>query len=134
MNGSKPHIFAYVSRFICLTAERLNLIFKSSITNILSFSFILNSEILCIPRNMDQCHQLCHFCRRQNTVNIWNSHHCSIKVWIPKPLINSFDTVSVTVCSFIKSFRIKEGNVFFNDTLNTFYLRLYRVCHIVKDH
>ena len=28
----------------------------------------------------------------------------------------------------------KEGNVLFNDTLNTFYLRLYGVGHIVKDH
>ena len=28
----------------------------------------------------------------------------------------------------------KEGNVLFNDALNTFYLRLYGVRHIVKDH
>ena len=28
----------------------------------------------------------------------------------------------------------KEGNVLFNDTLNTFYLRLYGIIHIVKDH
>ena len=28
----------------------------------------------------------------------------------------------------------KEGNVLFNDTLNTFYLRLYGVRHMVKDH
>ena len=28
----------------------------------------------------------------------------------------------------------KEGNVLFNDTLNTFYLRLYGVGHMVKDH
>ena len=27
-----------------------------------------------------------------------------------------------------------EGNVLFNDTLNTFYLRLYGVTHMVKDH
>ena len=27
----------------------------------------------------------------------------------------------------------KEGNVLFNDTLNTFYLRLYGVGHMVKD-
>ena len=27
-----------------------------------------------------------------------------------------------------------EGNVLFNDALNTFYLRLYGVRHIVKDH
>ena len=28
----------------------------------------------------------------------------------------------------------KEGNVLFNDTLNTFYLRLYGVRHVEKDH
>ena len=28
----------------------------------------------------------------------------------------------------------KEGNVLFNDTLNTFYLRLYGVGHVVNDH
>ena len=30
--------------------------------------------------------------------------------------------------------RLKEGNVLFNDALNTFYLRLYSVRHMVKDH
>ena len=30
--------------------------------------------------------------------------------------------------------RKEEGNVLFNDTLNTFYLRLYGVGHMVKDH
>ena len=29
---------------------------------------------------------------------------------------------------------MKEGNVLFNDALNTFYLRLYGVRHVVKDH
>ena len=28
----------------------------------------------------------------------------------------------------------KEGNVLFNDTRNTFYLKLYGVRHMVKDH
>ena len=28
----------------------------------------------------------------------------------------------------------KEGSVLFNDALNMFYLRLYGVRHIVKDH
>ena len=30
--------------------------------------------------------------------------------------------------------RRKEGNVLFTDALNTFYLRLYGVRHMVKDH
>ena len=29
---------------------------------------------------------------------------------------------------------VVEGNVLFNDALNTFYLRLYGVRHMVKDH
>ena len=28
----------------------------------------------------------------------------------------------------------KEGNVLFNDALNTFYLRLYGIIHMVKGH
>ena len=34
------------------------------------------------------------------------------------------------VCTSVR----KEGNVLFNDALNTFYLRLYGVRHMVKDH
>ena len=30
--------------------------------------------------------------------------------------------------------RREEGNVLFNDALNTFYLRLYGIGHMVKDH
>ena len=30
--------------------------------------------------------------------------------------------------------KMKEGNVLFNDSLNTFYLRLYGIRHTVKDH
>ena len=29
---------------------------------------------------------------------------------------------------------MQQGNVLFNDALNTFYLRLYGVGHMVKDH
>ena len=29
---------------------------------------------------------------------------------------------------------MKEGNVLFNDSLNTFYLRLYGIRYMVKDH
>ena len=35
---------------------------------------------------------------------------------------------------FISQILGKEGTVLFNDTLNTFYLRLYGVGHMVKDH
>ena len=32
------------------------------------------------------------------------------------------------------SLLMKEGNILFNDALNTFYLRLYGVRHMLKDH
>ena len=36
---------------------------------------------------------------------------------------------------FMKSiYERKEGNVLFNDALNTFYLRLYSIRHMVQDH
>ena len=40
------------------------------------------------------------------------------------------------VCSFVAfgGERERERNVLFNDALNTFYLRLYGVRHMVKDH
>ena len=45
----------------------------------------------------------------------------------------------LTACRYKTSFyktalRERERNVLFNDALNTFYLRLYGVRHMVKDH
>ena len=37
-------------------------------------------------------------------------------------------------CWFLLIMGERERNVLFNDTLNTFYLRLYGVRHMVKDH
>ena len=49
--------------------------------------------------------------------------------------------VILDMCSAVSPFTIlnqglvrKKGNVLFNDALNTFYLRLYGVRHMVKDH
>ena len=40
---------------------------------------------------------------------------------------------NVFFCFFDSKGR-KKGNILFNNTLNTFYLRLYGVAHMVKDH
>ena len=37
------------------------------------------------------------------------------------------------IYGYMASDMVKEGNVLFNDALNTFYLRLYGVGHIVKE-
>ena len=44
------------------------------------------------------------------------------------------DTQVLMRCSQILTIDIQEGNGLFNDTLNTFYLLLYGVRHMVKDH
>ena len=47
------------------------------------------------------------------------------------------ESVCVCVCEREREtvcVRERERNVLFNDTLNTFYLRLYGVRHMVKDH
>ena len=46
--------------------------------------------------------------------------------WVTGPT-----TVSKAV---VCAMREREKNVLFNDALNTFYLRLYGVRHMVKDH
>ena len=43
-------------------------------------------------------------------------------------------TVLVNLLYLAQNMGRKEGNVLFNDTLNTFYLRLYGIGHMVKDH
>ena len=43
--------------------------------------------------------------------------------------------VIVVLCEYVvQRERERERNVLFNDALNTFYLRLYGVRHMVKDH
>ena len=42
--------------------------------------------------------------------------------------------IYICVCVCMLCVCIYEGNVLFNNALNTFYLRLYGVRHMVKDH
>ena len=53
----------------------------------------------------------------------------------------AFDSISVTASALQavgpthgKRERERERNVLFNDALNTFYLQLYDIRHMVKDH
>ena len=46
----------------------------------------------------------------------------------------SFIVIVIIIITFIIMIIRKEGNVLFNDALNTFYLRLYSIGHMVKDH
>ena len=55
----------------------------------------------------------------------------------PNPYINLNKIIDKCVRiakSLIFDGRERERNVLFNDALNTFYLRLYDVRHMVKDH
>ena len=52
-------------------------------------------------------------------------------------LMNLWAIMGIFVVMTLKQWRSEEGRkeiVLFNDALNTFYLRLYGIRHIVKDH
>ena len=57
---------------------------------------------------------------------------------VSKSVFSSFSTLILASVdledSSLKSIGRKEGNVLFNDALNTFYLWLYGIRHMVKDH
>ena len=52
--------------------------------------------------------------------------------WEIGELLFSYNSnIKLTPCAILIK---QEGNILFNDTLNTFYLRLYTVRHIVEDY
>ena len=82
------------------------------------------------------------FCRSwsvhvtQNTLHDL-SFHCqimsNISVTDLQSLIKNLMKLQMTQHTMFTEWR-KEGNVLFNDALNTFYLRLYGVIHMVKNN
>ena len=54
----------------------------------------------------------------------------SLCLRIMTPLVTIINEIDVA----LQNKRERERNVLFNDALNTFYLRLYGVIHMVKDH
>ena len=56
----------------------------------------------------------------------------SIAPWADAPSLREFSLLRVCLEGFLCNER--ERNVLFNNALNTFYLRLYGVRHMVKDH
>ena len=67
-------------------------------------------------------------------------HTCNIRVVyrikVLKLLLHGYHISADIDCLQINTqlMVMKEGNVLFNDTLNTFYLQLYGVGHMVKYH
>ena len=53
---------------------------------------------------------------------------------IPTLTTRSLTSTKYPSALILEQTTMKEGNVLFNDTLNTFYLRLYSMRHMVKDH
>ena len=50
------------------------------------------------------------------------------------PLNHGQSVIKFSSVQFLVAYKERKGNVLFNDTLNTFYLRIYGVRHMVKDH
>ena len=60
---------------------------------------------------------------RANNTSIWRGSNAMHDLNVPNVIYHNFSSIR------------KEGrNFVFNDALNTFYLRLYGVGHMVKDH
>ena len=60
-------------------------------------------------------------------------------MWLQRDVLQthsaSRDHCANRLCRVLKVTVIKrEGDISFNDALNTFYLQLYGVIHMVKDH
>ena len=53
-----------------------------------------------------------------------------VENWLERATVHKDTYTSQSKCYYEN----KEENVLFNDALNTFYLRLYGVRHMVKDH
>ena len=70
------------------------------------------------------------FCIREIlTENI----NCSTEYHYTENPITKYENV-ISVPSSLSRERERERNILFNDALNTFYLRLYGVRHMVKDN
>ena len=61
--------------------------------------------------------------------SLWVGANTEIKNLIPRPRLHLGASNPIA-----QPLRQRERNVLFNDALNTFYLRLYGVIHMVKDH
>ena len=84
----------------------------------------------------------CYLIRQDNT--IYKFYINDNEIYIKRMLFNKTRQYKIQIfyktiffkyrTEQIKLTGRKEGNILFNDTLNTFYLRLYGVGHMVKDH
>ena len=61
--------------------------------------------------------------------------HKAGRYWVPITVMEtSTDAEKIWGRGQQKNPMVRERNVLFNDALNTFYLRLYGIGHMVKDH
>ena len=74
--------------------------------------------------------------RLEQEIAHWVQHEVSIRRPIA-PRLSPANGISLADSSLSLSLNLsqeEEGNVLFKDALNTFYLQLYGVRHMVKDH
>ena len=87
----------------------------------------------CSNWQLTKYYSLCHFCLRK----YWGLYN-SLLGYLSACLISSLNwsiSVRIKVNYFLlNNIWRKEGNILFNNALNTFYLRLYGIRHAVEDH
>ena len=121
--------------FLCCLGPFLSALFskmESMIQNSLYMNLLLTgivARLAAYPQPLLRSFLLNHNLVFQPTVKSLVQVNAFIKSFV----FSGFYLMNLKHFSWRKEVR-KEGNVLFNDTLNTFYLRLYGVKHMVTDH
>ena len=101
-------------------------------------------ELLCVGRT--RLYQRTPVCWKDTIVSenscVLEGHDCirellcvgRTRLYQRTPVCWKDTIVSENSCESEYAVRVRERNVLFNDALNTFYLRLYGIRHMVKDH
>ena len=135
---STHFIYGYMVSDIWL--RTILIVRKETRCRYIGYSYRLTARVLLYTpshRQDNTYHGLCYTSRgalagtvrkRMESLNVVVGPQASRQEVVPKEQLRS-EIITIPVC-----LNRKEGNVLFNDALNTFYLRLYGVRHMVKDH
>ena len=133
---STHFIYGYMASDIWL--RTILIVRKETRCRHIGYSYRLTARVLLYApshRQDSTYHGLCYTSRGAlagtRNSSMGPPHEGSIRRPIA-PWANALPLSYVPLTKWVIS--IQEGSVLFNDALNTFYLRLYGVGHIVKDH
>ena len=106
--------------------------------SIIAFAILIINTLHLQLADVIECDQNAKICGDALCENTVGSYKCNCDAgYEHNSVTNKCEgayTCSVNAYMHVHTEGRKEGNVLLNDALNTFYLRLYGVRHMVKDH